>query len=140
MSLSATLDLTKVVTTTISTVETATSVETVLGVISTQLGSQTTSTLSTVFGTGLIGERGAPGKSAYAVWVAEGNTGTEQDFLDSLVSTVPAPQGVQGPVGPKVRRAFKALKGIPVMLVPRASRKHRSYRCRWRICIRCCSG
>ena len=29
--------------------------------------------------------RGEQGKSAYQVWLDEGNTGTEQDFLDSLV-------------------------------------------------------
>ncbi len=28
---------------------------------------------------------GAPGLSAYEMWLAEGNTGTEQEFLDSLV-------------------------------------------------------
>ena len=27
---------------------------------------------------------GPPGKSAYEIWLEEGNTGTEQDFLDSL--------------------------------------------------------
>ena len=35
---------------------------------------------------------GLPGKSAYQVWLDEGNTGTEQDFLDSL-------EGPQGPIG-----------------------------------------
>jgi hypothetical protein len=28
---------------------------------------------------------GATGKSAYEIWIEEGNVGTEQDFLDSLV-------------------------------------------------------
>ena len=42
---------------------------------------------------------GGNGLSAYEVWLAEGHTGSEQDFLDSLVSTVPGPQGVQGPTG-----------------------------------------
>ena len=32
------------------------------------------------------GGNGAPGKSAYEIWLDAGNTGTEQDFLDSLVS------------------------------------------------------
>ncbi|WP_257671005.1 hypothetical protein, partial [Parapedobacter tibetensis] len=36
--------------------------------------------------------RGADGISAYEVWLAEGNTGTEQDFIDSL-------QGEQGVAG-----------------------------------------
>lgn len=51
------------------------------------------------------------GASAYDIWIAEGNSGTEQDFLDSLEgpqgeqgqpgsdSTVPGPQGPQGPAG-----------------------------------------
>jgi hypothetical protein len=30
------------------------------------------------------GNKGDPGKSAYQVWLDEGNTGTEQDYLDSL--------------------------------------------------------
>lgn len=32
------------------------------------------------------GATGAPGKSAYALWLEAGNTGTLQDFLDSLVA------------------------------------------------------
>lgn len=35
--------------------------------------------------TGPQGQPGAPGKSAYEIWLDAGNTGTEQDFLDSLV-------------------------------------------------------
>lgn len=35
---------------------------------------------------------GADGLSAYEIWLQEGNVGTEQDFLDSLV-------GPQGPPG-----------------------------------------
>ena len=35
---------------------------------------------------GSTGPQGAPGKSAYDIWLEQGNTGTEQDFLDSLVS------------------------------------------------------
>lgn len=34
---------------------------------------------------GTNGVNGAPGKSAYQIWLDHGNTGTEQDFLDSLV-------------------------------------------------------
>ena len=30
------------------------------------------------------GEKGDDGKSAYEIWLEQGNTGTEQDFLDSL--------------------------------------------------------
>jgi hypothetical protein len=41
---------------------------------------------------GANGTIGVDGKSAYEIWLEEGNTGTEQDFLDSLV-------GAQGPAG-----------------------------------------
>lgn len=34
---------------------------------------------------GTQGERGEDGLSAYEIWLAEGNVGTEQDFLDSLI-------------------------------------------------------
>ena len=34
---------------------------------------------------GATGATGATGASAYEIWIAEGNVGTEQDFLDSLV-------------------------------------------------------
>lgn len=45
---------------------------------------------------------GPAGDSAYEVWLAEGNTGSEQDFLDSIKgATGPAgPQGPQGGIGP----------------------------------------
>jgi hypothetical protein len=33
----------------------------------------------------VTGLQGAPGKSAYEIWLEQGNTGTEQDFLDSLM-------------------------------------------------------
>ncbi len=35
---------------------------------------------------GSTGPQGAPGKSAYDIWLEQGNVGTEQDYLDSLVS------------------------------------------------------
>jgi hypothetical protein len=41
------------------------------------------------------GTPGADGLSAYEIWLQEGNVGTEQDFLDSLVG----PTGPQGPAG-----------------------------------------
>ena len=47
---------------------------------------------------GVKGERGDEGKSAYEVWLDQGNTGTEQDFLDSLQGEQ-GPQGIQGPQG-----------------------------------------
>jgi hypothetical protein len=39
---------------------------------------------------------GPAGASAYDIWITQGNSGTEQDFLNSLVG----PQGPQGPQGP----------------------------------------
>lgn len=50
---------------------------------------------------------GPPGPSAYQVWLAEGNTGTEADYIASLEgapgqdSTVPGPPGPQGETGPQ---------------------------------------
>ena len=44
---------------------------------------------------GTNGSIGVDGKSAYEIWLDEGNTGTEQDFLDSLVGD----DGAQGPPG-----------------------------------------
>jgi len=42
------------------------------------------------------GGEGAAGASAYQIWLANGNTGTEQDFLNSLVGAA----GTQGSTGP----------------------------------------
>jgi len=44
---------------------------------------------------------GEDGASAYEIWLSQGNTGTEQDFLDSLIGAqgVEGPQGIQGPAG-----------------------------------------
>jgi hypothetical protein len=41
---------------------------------------------------GPAGQNGSNGQSAYDIWLSQGNTGTQQDFLNSL-------QGVQGPAG-----------------------------------------
>lgn len=46
--------------------------------------------------TNLTGTVGADGDSAYDIWVANGNTGTEQEFLNSLVGL----DGATGPAGP----------------------------------------
>ena len=46
-------------------------------------------TLTACGGGSGAGSDGAPGKSAYQIWLDAGNTGTEQDFLDSLVANVP---------------------------------------------------
>jgi len=45
----------------------------------------------------LSGVIGSDGASAFDVWIAEGNLGTEADFLASLVGA----DGAQGPVGPE---------------------------------------
>ena len=50
--------------------------------------------------TGPTGATGSDGKSAYQVWLDNGNTGTEADFLDDLVGP-PGPQGQTGPEGPQ---------------------------------------
>lgn len=41
--------------------------------------------------------KGADGKSAYEIWLELGNTGTEEDFINSLIG----PQGPVGPTGPQ---------------------------------------
>lgn len=43
------------------------------------------------------GPQGVPGKSAYQVWLDLGNTGTEQDFIDSLS---PSPEEIAEEVAP----------------------------------------
>ena len=58
----------------------------------------TTAVLSGLGGVGPQGPAGADGQdgqdglSAYEIWISQGNTGTEQDFLNSL-------EGLQGPAG-----------------------------------------
>lgn len=105
MALSTQLDITRVVSTTLCLPNASSSTETTLGTISTQLGTTTTSVVTSTLQTGLIGSVGPQGKSAYQTWLDNGNTGAEQDFLDSLVSSVAGPvgatgaQGVQGSVG-----------------------------------------
>ena len=42
-----------------------------------------------------VSASGQPGLSAYQIWLTEGNLGTEQDYLDSLIG----PQGAQGAQG-----------------------------------------
>ena len=49
--------------------------------------------------TGAQGPQGNDGVSAYAQWIAAGNTGTEQDFLDDLVGATGA-TGTTGATGP----------------------------------------
>lgn len=61
---------------------------------------------------GLPGADGAPGAdglSAYQIWLSEGNTGSEQDFLDSLVG----PQGLQGETGEQGPPGEQGIQGPP---------------------------
>ncbi len=53
----------------------------------------TTDPLTGLGSVGPQGQAGANGQSAYDLWLAQGNTGTQQDFLSSL-------QGATGPQGP----------------------------------------
>ena len=46
---------------------------------------------------GTNGTDGADGKSAYQIWLDEGNFGTEDDFIEAITG----PQGVQGIQGPQ---------------------------------------
>lgn len=50
---------------------------------------------------------GPPGDSAYDAWLAEGNTGTVQDFLDSLVGEQGLP-GTAGPPGADGKSAYQS--------------------------------
>ena len=61
---------------------------------------------------GETGATGADGKSAYQIWLEQGNTGTEQDFLDSLVGATGAQgiqgiQGIQGQTGADGKSAYE---------------------------------
>ena len=50
-------------------------------------------------GLSVLGEAGPQGiTSAYETWISLGNTGTEQDFINSLTGAQ-GPQGLQGPTG-----------------------------------------
>ena len=48
---------------------------------------------------------GTPGKSAYEIWLEQGNTGTEQEFLDSLKGT-PGTPGTPGTAGKSAYQAW----------------------------------
>lgn len=54
---------------------------------------------------GVIGHDGA---SAYEIWLSQGNSGTEEDFLASLVG----PTGPQGPQGPKGETGETGPQGV----------------------------
>ncbi len=55
----------------------------------------------------LKGLQGEDGKSAYDVWIEQGNVGTETDFLNSLIG----PQGIQGVQGEKGDTGDVGLQG-----------------------------
>ena len=73
-------------------------------------------------GSSTPGPQGPTGESAYDVWIANGNTGTQQDFLDSLIGPMgptgpTGPQGPaggpQGPAGPTGPQGAQGLDGVP---------------------------
>ena len=51
---------------------------------------------------GVAGNDGADGDSAYDIWLSLGNTGTEQDFIDSLTG----PQGPTGSAGNSITPVY----------------------------------
>ena len=56
---------------------------------------------------GVAGSNGTDGDSAYQVWIAAGNSGTEADYLASLVGV----QGIQGLKGDTGSQGIQGLKG-----------------------------
>ncbi len=61
----------------------------------------------------LGGMAGVDGASAYDIWLAEGNTGTEADFLLALVG----PQGPEGPQGPSGPAGADGADGTSVTIL-----------------------
>ncbi len=59
---------------------------------------------------GQTGPAGDEGLSAYQLWLDNGHTGTEQDFLDSLLGEAGA-DGVMGPEGPSAYDVWVATGG-----------------------------
>lgn len=57
------------------------------------------------------GVKGDPGKSAYQIAVEEGFSGTEQQWLDSLVGPV-GPKGDKGDPGERACRGFSCSKDL----------------------------
>jgi len=79
---------------------------------------EATETISIVAaqGEGPKGEPGQEGKSAYQVWLDAGNTGTEQDFLDSLQGTdgdpAPTPEFQNVEQGPTVATTALTIQNV----------------------------
>ena len=69
---------------------------------------------------GATGATGSAGQSAYQLWLAKGNKGTEQDFLNSLKGAkgdtgargATGPQGIQGPKGDTGARGATGATGV----------------------------
>lgn len=61
-------------------------------------------------GGGSVGPQGPAGKSAYQIWLDEGNTGTEEDFLNSLKGET-GPAGPEGPQGPQGEQGIQGETG-----------------------------
>ena len=55
----------------------------------------------------VVGKDGTDGQSAYALWLALGNTGSETDFISSLRGE----QGIRGEVGPEGKQGEKGEQG-----------------------------
>ena len=55
--------------------------------------------------------KGKDGKSAYELWLEEGNEGSLDDFFEAYRSTVPGPQGEAGPQGEPGEKGEKGDKG-----------------------------
>jgi hypothetical protein len=64
---------------------------------------------------GPAGANGQDGLSAYEVWLAEGNTGTEADFLNGITGPQ-GPQGVPGPQGPAGANGQDGLSAYEIWL------------------------
>ena len=65
---------------------------------------------SAIIPIGLAFVSGPPGESAYQLWLDNGNTGTLQQYLATLVGPMgpPGPQGLPGPVG---SQGYQGLQG-----------------------------
>ena len=61
---------------------------------------------------GADGRQGVDGKSAYQIWLDRGNTGSEQDFINSLKGAAGA-KGAKGDKGDKGEKGEKGEPGAP---------------------------
>lgn len=101
-----------------SIVQTTTSTESGgTNVITATLSDGSTSTFNIMNGAkgeqgiqGVQGEAGATGKSAYQIWLDEGNIGTEADFLTSLKGEQ-GPKGKTGATGPQGEQGVQGIQG-----------------------------